>query len=60
MLDIRARKDEPLPSGYSNRWGMRGRVSQIFNYPFTYNVHRVLRELRIKMVRPSEQNATVS
>ena len=58
MLDIRARKDEPLPSGYSNRWGMRGRVSQIFNYPFTYNVHRVVRELRSKMVSPPKQNPT--
>lgn len=60
VVDIRARKDQPLPSGYSNRWGMRGRVSQIFNYPFTYNVHRVLRELRRKMVRPATQNAAAS
>jgi SAM-dependent methyltransferase len=46
VLDIRAVKDRPLPRGYSNRWGMSGRVSQVFNYPLGYNVHRVLRRLR--------------
>jgi SAM-dependent methyltransferase len=45
VIDIQAVKDKPLPRGYSNRWGMSGRVSQLFNYPFTYNVHRAVKKL---------------
>ena len=60
---VRGRPREKGPAaavGLQEPVGMRGRVSQIFNYPFTYNVHRVRRELKSKMVRPAKQSATAS
>jgi len=41
VLDIKATKDRPLPSGAHNRLAPSGRLAQVINYPFSYNVYRV-------------------
>ncbi|MBD2339183.1 hypothetical protein H6G64_19620 [Calothrix sp. FACHB-156] len=45
VLDIQAIKDRPLPQGYSNRGASYGRLAQLFNYPPSYNIYRILRRI---------------
>jgi len=45
VLDIHAIKDRPLTKGYNNNKALSGRLSQLRNYPFSYNIYRVLRKL---------------
>jgi SAM-dependent methyltransferase len=45
VLDIRAVKDRSLPEGYNNRGAWTGRLAELFNYPVSYNVYRVLRKV---------------
>ena len=47
ILDIQAVKDKPLPSKYNNRSTGKGRAAQLLNYPFSYNLYRVLRKLGV-------------
>lgn len=44
ILDIQAVKDRPVPSNYSNKGAVRGRMAQLVNYPPLYNVYRVLQK----------------
>lgn len=44
VLDIQAIKDKPLPENYDNRGATSGQLAQIQNYPFSYNIYRVLRK----------------
>jgi SAM-dependent methyltransferase len=44
ILDIHAVKDRKLPSGYNNHGATSRRFAQLFNYPLSYNVYRVLRK----------------
>jgi SAM-dependent methyltransferase len=47
IVDIRAVKDRPLPAGYSNRWGLSGRLSRLVNKPLAWNLYMVLRKFVI-------------
>lgn len=49
VLDIHAIKDRPLPSGYNNWGGMSGRLSEIINYPVSFNAYRLVNKLRKTM-----------
>jgi SAM-dependent methyltransferase len=42
VLDIQAVKDRALPSYSNNRYATRGYLAQLLNYPFSYNIYRVL------------------
>ncbi|MBI3543284.1 MAG: methyltransferase domain-containing protein [Deltaproteobacteria bacterium] len=54
IVDIRAVKNKPLPTGYHNYWGTSGRVSRVLNKPFSWNLFLVLRRLGVfKHVEPS-------
>ena len=44
ILDIWAIKDRLLPVGYSNHGATSGKLTQLLNYPFSYNLYRVLRK----------------
>lgn len=46
ILDIRAMKDKPLPTGYHNRFASEGRLAQVWNYPLSYNLFRLFRKFR--------------
>ncbi|MHB1035277.1 MAG: class I SAM-dependent methyltransferase [Pirellulales bacterium] len=45
VLAVQAAKDRPMPARVGNRGASSGRMAQLLNYPFSYNVYRVLRKL---------------
>jgi len=47
VLDIQAIKDRPLPKKYSNRGASTGRLAQLFNYPYSYNIYRILQKVGV-------------
>ncbi len=42
VLDIVATKDRPVPRQFRKGWPLRGRAAQVFRYPLSYNIYRVL------------------
>lgn len=47
VLDIQAVKDKPVADNYSNQGAFQGRLTQLRNYPMSYNVYRILRKTGI-------------
>lgn len=43
-LDIQAKKNKHLPSGFGNSFATTGYISQVINFPLSYNFYRVLRK----------------
>lgn len=51
ILDIQAVKDRSLPTHYHNHFASHGVLAQLLNYPFSYNVYRLLRKLKSEINR---------
>lgn len=47
VLDVQAIKDRELPKGYNNKGAATGRWAQIRNFPFSFNIYRVFRKLKV-------------
>lgn len=49
VLDIQAIKNIPIPTGYNNLGAISGRLSELLNYPVSFNVYRLVNKLRKKL-----------
>lgn len=47
ILDIQAEKNLPLPKRYSNFGAFNGKLAQLIHYPFSFNLYRVLRKMKV-------------
>lgn len=45
ILDIAAIKDIPLPRNCNNLFAAGGKLAELFNYPFSYNLYRLLHKV---------------